>query len=96
MTRPLLSSRTLDTLTDLHRAVSAAVTALNQHQTLLLGAARGCDLATQYLVLDEHRALASAALVAVRRLEARLNLCLGGSATPPAPTSAPDDLVAAG
>lgn len=64
---------------ELHRAISTAVQALNQHHTVLVGAILGCDQPTQQRVLDEHRSLIAAAGDSVARLASFADQCRIGS-----------------
>jgi hypothetical protein len=73
--RSLLSGRSQQRLIELHRAANSAVQELNQHHSLLIGALLGCDNATQRMMLDEHRAIASAAVESLLKLGTFLNHC---------------------
>lgn len=64
---------------ELHRAISTAVQALNQHHTVLVGAILGCDQSTQQRVLEEHRSLIAAAGDSVTRLACFADQCRIGS-----------------
>jgi hypothetical protein len=64
---------------ELHRAISMAVQALNQHHTVLVGAILGCDQSTQQRVLEEHRSLIAAAGDSVARLASFTDQCRIGS-----------------
>jgi hypothetical protein len=73
--RSLLSGRSQQRLIELHRAANQAVQELNQHHSLLIGALLGCDNATQRMMLDEHRAIAGAAVESLLKLGSFLNHC---------------------
>ena len=75
MYRSLLSGRSQQRLVELHRAAATAISELNQHQTLLIGALRAFDAGTQRTMLDEHRARAANAIDALIRLGTFLDHC---------------------
>ena len=77
--RYLSSGRSQQRLMELHRAISTAVQALNQHHTVLVGAILGCDQSTQQRVLEEHRSLIAAASDSVTRLASFADQCRVGS-----------------
>jgi len=62
-------------LIELHRAANAALQELNQHHSLLIGALRGCDSATQRTMLNEHRLRTGLAVEAFVKLGTFLDHC---------------------
>jgi hypothetical protein len=88
--RYLSSGRSQQRLMELHRGISTAVQALNQHHTVLVGAILGCDQSTQKRVLDDHRALIAAAGEAVARLSSFADQCRVGSPLLGSPESSLD------
>lgn len=75
MNRSLLSGRSQQRLIELHRAANVSLQELNQHHSLLIGALLGCDSSTQRTMLDEHRAIAAAAMESLLKLGTFLNHC---------------------
>lgn len=76
---------------ELHRAISSAVQALNQHHTVLVGAILGCDTSTQQRVLNEHRSLIESAADAIARLGSFAEQCRVGAPPLPVETAAISD-----
>jgi len=60
--------RTQQRLADLHRAVSAAVHSLHQHQLVVVTALRGDDQTMRQTVLEEHQSRVSAAMQEIASL----------------------------
>ena len=60
---------------ELHRAVSTAMQALNQHHNLLVGALLGCDAVTQQSMLDEHRVRVALLAESLTRLATFIDQC---------------------
>lgn len=79
MNRYLSSGRSQQRLMELHRAISTAVQALNQHHTVLVGAILSCDQSTQQRVLEEHRSLIATANESVARLASFADQCRIGN-----------------
>jgi hypothetical protein len=73
--RSLLSGRSQQRLIELHRFANSAIQELNQHHSLLIGALRGCDSATQKAMLEEHRSRAASAVESLVRLGTFLEHC---------------------
>jgi hypothetical protein len=64
----LLSGRAQDRLSQLQRALTVELRALNSQQSLLLGALQACDLGTQSALLQEYLQRVEAVSDAVGRL----------------------------
>jgi hypothetical protein len=62
--------RTQQRLADLHRAISAAVQGLHQHQLVVVTALRGDDETMQQAVLEEHQSRVAAAMQEIASLSA--------------------------
>ncbi|MET0498690.1 MAG: hypothetical protein ABW106_10540 [Steroidobacteraceae bacterium] len=75
MDRSLLSGRSQQRLIELHRFANSAIQELNQHHSLLIGALRSCDSATQKAMLEEHRSRAASAVESLVRLGTFLEHC---------------------
>jgi len=73
--RSLLSGRSQQRLIELHRFANSAIQELNQHHSLLIGALRSCDSATQKAMLEEHRSRAASAVESLVRLGTFLEHC---------------------
>lgn len=81
MDRSLLSGRSQQRLIELHRFANTAIQELNQHHSLLIGALRGCDSATQKSMLEAHRTRAANAVQSLVRLGTFLEHCRIASET---------------
>ena len=75
MDRSLLSGRSQQRLIELHRFANSAIQELNQHHSLLIGALRSCDSATQKAMLEAHRSRAASAVESLVRLGTFLEHC---------------------